>query len=33
MDTKVEPPSEFFGHEYRSFRWSLLSYSYIQGNI
>jgi len=36
MDTKVEPLPDFFGHEGRiflTFGWSLLSNSYIHGNI
>jgi len=33
MDTKVESDSNRIGHEYRSFRWSLLSNSYVRDNI
>ncbi|MCL2349649.1 MAG: lipoate--protein ligase, partial [Planctomycetaceae bacterium] len=32
MDTKVESDSNHIGHEHRSFRWSLLSNSYVRGN-
>ncbi|MCL2347522.1 MAG: hypothetical protein FWC50_04595, partial [Planctomycetaceae bacterium] len=33
MDTKVESDSNRIGHEHRSFRWSLLSNSYVRDNI
>jgi len=32
MDTKVWSDSNCIGHEDRSFRWALLSNSYVQGN-